>query len=368
MRINKIELRHLRLPLVAHFETSFGRVNHQETLIIKITAGNYDGYGECPASAAPYYSSETIHTARYIIKEFLTPILFKLQIADCRLQIDEFNRIRGHPMAKAGVLMALSDLIARRKHSSLSRFYGGTRKTILSGISLGIQDSLPDLFKRIDTALQVGYQRIKIKIKPGWDVRVVAAVRKRFGHIPLSVDANGVYQLKDAPVFRQLDKYNLLMIEQPLDYNDLIDHAKLQRHLKTPLCLDESIKSLRDTRQAIELGSCRIINIKQARVGGPFEAKNIHNRCRHAGIPVWCGGLLETGIGRLHNIALASLPGFTLPGDISASARYYKKDIIDPSVVVSPAGTIRVPQEPGLGARVITRHLQERTISKETLT
>jgi O-succinylbenzoate synthase len=270
-------------------------------------------------------------------------------------------------MAKAGVLMALSDLSARKRKIPLFKLYGGVQKSIVSGISLGIQDTPQDLIERIKEAISFGYRRIKIKIKQGWDLKVVALVRKEFPRLTLSVDANGAYKAYDWKLFKDLDKYNLMMIEQPLRHDDLVEHAQLQKKIKTPICLDESIKSYHDAEQAIMLKSCKIINIKQARVGGPLEAIQIHNLCRKNKIPVWCGGILESGIGRLHNIALASLPGFTLPADISASSRYYKKDIINPPVTLQADGTIKVPVKIGLGAEIINSQLEEYTVSKEVI-
>jgi O-succinylbenzoate synthase len=368
MKINKIDIYHLKMPLVSHFETSFGRVYHQETLIIKITADKLTGWGECPASAQPYYSSETIHTANYIIKNFLAPLIIGKLFSGIKHLTSGFSRVRGHNMAKAGVIMALCDLIARKSNTPLSEFYGGTQKNIPSGISLGIQDTPEELMKRIENALSQGYKRIKVKIKPGWDVNVVSAIRKQFPDMLLAVDANGAYKLSDRKLLKKLDKYNLLMLEQPLSYNDIVDHAELQKELKTPICLDESIKSYHDAEQAVKLKSCKIINIKQARVGGPIEAIKIHDFCRRNKIPVWCGGLLESGIGRLHNIAMACLPGFILPPDISASARFYKNDIIIPPVTLEADGTIKVPTNAGIGAEVNIKQLKQYMIYRETIT
>ena len=278
-----------------------------------------------------------------------------------------FSFVRGHPMAKAGIEMAVLDLFALQERKSLSAMLGGTRLDIPTGVSLGIEDRVEDLLKRIDQAAAKGYQRIKVKIRPRWDVDVIAAIRKRFPGLPLMADANAAYSLADAAHLRKLDDFNLMMIEQPLDHDDLLDHAKLQGMIRTPICLDESIKSYEDGRRAIEAGACKVINIKQARVGGPFAAKALHNVCAAKNIPVWCGGLLETGIGRAHNIALASLPGFTRPGDISASARYWREDVIDPPVEVSPRGTIAVPRDPGLGYTVLEARLQKYALRRETV-
>ena len=395
IKIHEIEIRHLKIPLVSHFETSFSRVYHQETLIIRVTEGKLSGcapleattsnrikhakfnmasspmpltgWGECPASAAPYYSAETVITAKYIIKDFISPIIINKSFSDLTHLNSSLHHIRGHNMAKAGVMMALTDLSARKRKIPLAKLYGGVQKNISSGISLGIQNTPAELITRIEDALRQGYQRIKIKIKHSWDVNIVSAMRKRFPKIALSVDANGAYKLYEWRILKALDKYNLMMIEQPFSNDDFVDHAELQRKIKTPICLDESIKSYHDAEQAIKLKSCRIINIKQARVGGPVEAIQIHNLCRKHKIPVWCGGLLESGIGRLHNIALASLPGFTLPSDISASSRYYKQDIINPPVTLQSDGTIKVSAQAGLGAEVVNNQVEQYTVSKEVI-
>jgi O-succinylbenzoate synthase len=273
-------------------------------------------------------------------------------------------------MAKAGLEMAVWDLFAKENGVPLSKLYRGgddPPAEIPTGISLGIEPSIPALLERVDAAIRAGYRRIKIKIKPGWDADVVARVRERFPSIPLMADANAAYHLHDAEALRRLDPFSLMMIEQPLAHDDLLDHAALQKELKTAICLDESIKSAADVRKAAQIGACRIVNLKQARVGGPTEAINVHDACRAAGMPVWCGGLLETGIGRLHNVALATLPNFTLPGDISASDRYYERDIVDPPVRLNPGGTIAVPREPGIGARVDETALQGFALRQERL-
>ncbi|MEK7449142.1 MAG: o-succinylbenzoate synthase [Planctomycetota bacterium] len=381
MKLSILELRHLKLPLVNFFETSFGRVyDHETVLVILHTRPDrvgdregFIGYGEAPASAFPYYSSETVETCWYILKNFLTPLLTRKftdsqgQMDNLNILLSSFSRIRGHQMAKAAVEFALSDLQAQAKGYSLSHLYGGTKKTIPAGISLGIDISLTQLMRQINTAIQTGYQRIKIKIKPGWDIITIKEIRSVFPDIALSVDANGAYTSDDWKLFKELDKYKLLMIEQPLAYNDLMDHAALQKKIKTPICLDESITSFHAAEQALALKSCRIINIKPARVGGPSEAKKIHDLCLQKKIPVWCGGLLETGIGRLHNIAIASLPGFKLPNDISASERYYQEDIITPPVSVEKNGFIKVPEEPGLAKRVDLGRVEKYTIKKEII-
>ncbi|OHB74096.1 MAG: o-succinylbenzoate synthase [Planctomycetes bacterium RBG_16_59_8] len=352
MRISGLEIIHLRLPLVSPFETSFGAVRETETLLVRAEAEGREGWGECPASAAPSYSSETVHTARYIITEFLAPLLRDADIASPADLPALFRRIRGHNMAKGGVEMALWDLTAKIKNVSLSRLIGGSRSEIPTGVSIGIQPTPDDLLRTIEGALAKGYRRIKLKIKPGWDTAILETVRRRFGAIPLMADANAAYTLEQTDHLMQLDRFDLMMLEQPLDEDDIVDHRLLQEKMKTPLCLDESIKSPEDGRRALDLGSCRIVNIKQARVGGTSRAIRLHDLCRDRGVPVWCGGLLESGVGRLHNIALASLENFTLPGDISASERYYQEDIVDPPVRLTDRGTILVPDGAGIGATI----------------
>jgi O-succinylbenzoate synthase len=365
VKIEKLELVHLRLPLVHFFETSFGRVYDHEVLIVRAESEGIVGYGEVPASAAPRYSYETVTTARHVIRDFLAAKLKGMEIAGPGPISELFSFVRGHNMAKAGIEMAILDLFARAQGKSVAQVLGGTREEIETGISLGIEDSVGDLLKRVEEGVAKGYRRIKLKIKPRWDVDVVAEVRKKFPSVPLMADANSAYTLQDIEHLKRLDEHHLMMIEQPLAYDDYVDHAKLQAAIKTPVCLDESIRSYDDARRAFELGSCKIINIKQARVGGPYSAKMIHNLSKARGAPVWCGGLLETGVGRAHNVALASLPGFTLPGDISASERYYAEDVIDPPVVVTPQGTIVVPKGPGIGYNVVERRLSRYCVRRE---
>lgn len=367
MRIERLEILHLRLPLVHFFETSFGRVHDHEVLILRAESGGLVGYGEVPASAAPRYSYETVQTAWHVIRDFLAPKLRHLEFAGPGPVSDLFAFVRGHNMAKAGVEMAAVDLFCKLQGKPLHQVLGATRTEIPTGVSLGIEDSVDDLLRRVEEAVGKGYQRIKLKIKPKWDVEIVAAVRARFPKVPLMADANSAYTLNDVLHLKRLDEFDLMMIEQPLAYDDYVDHAVLQREIRTPVCLDESIRSYDDARRAFELGACRIINIKQARVGGPYSAKMIHNLAKAKGAPVWCGGLLETGIGRAHNIALAALPGFTLPGDVSASERYYAEDVVDPPVTVTPRGTLMVPQGPGIGYTVDERRLAKYCVRRELL-
>jgi len=365
MRIERLEILHLRLPLVHFFETSFGRVYDHEVLIVRAESGGITGYGEVPASAAPRYSYETVHTAWHVIRDFLAPKLKGQEFAGPGPVSDLFAFVRGHNMAKAGIEMAVLDLFGKAQGKPIHRILGGEQTEIPTGISLGIEDSVADLLKRVEEGVAQGYRRIKLKIKPRWDVDVVAEVRRNFPAVPLMADANSAYSLADLDHLQRLDEFNLMMIEQPLGYDDYVDHAKLQARIRTPVCLDESIRSHDDARRAFELKACRIINIKQARVGGPYSAKMIHNVARANGAPVWCGGLLETGIGRAHNIALATLPNFTLPGDISASERYYQEDVIDPPVRVTPQGTLHVSQAPGIGYTVVESRLSQYCVRRE---
>ena len=352
MRIERLHLRLIRLPLVAFFETSFGRVYDKTFILVTIEGDGAQGLGECVADVTPYYSSETNTAAWHIIKDFLAPLVLGRVFTDPRHVFPALARVRGHHMAKAALEMAAWDLAARAQNVPLSRLLGGTRATIPSGVSIGIQDSLEQLIDRVETELAAGYRRIKIKIEPGWDVVAVDAVRARFGAIPLMVDANAAYTLSYAAHLAALDRFGLMMIEQPLDYDDLRDHADLQRRIATPVCLDESIHSARAAEEALALGACRIINIKPGRLGGYAEAIRVHDVCAARQIPVWHGGMLESGIGRAHNIHLASLPNFTLPGDIAASRRYYAPDLIEPPIEVSADGMVAVPTGPGIGVTV----------------
>jgi O-succinylbenzoate synthase len=326
-----------------------------------LKADGLKGWGEVVASEEPRYSYETVRTAFHVICDFLGPALLTEPLRDLDDVAKRLAPFRGHNMAKAGLQLAFMDLLAQTKQQSLSALIGGERKRVAVGVSLGIQPTVAKLLERVDRYLGLGYQRIKLKIKPGWDLDVVAHVRQAHPDILLSVDANSAYTLDDQDHLKKLDDFNLLMIEQPLQNDDLVDHAKLQKVLHTPICLDESIVSHRHARAALELESCRLINIKVGRVGGYSEALGIHDLCRSQNIPVWCGGMLESGIGRAHNIALASLAGFTLPGDISASSRYFERDLISPGVVVAADGTVAVPDGPGLGFEVDSSFIESRT-------
>jgi len=356
MRIDRLELRLLRLPLVHFFETSFGRIRDKHFLLVRLDGDGETGFGECVAENDPYYSSETNETCWHIITEFLAPRLLGASFEHPRDVFPSFRAIRGHNMAKAAVEMAAWDLYSRQHGVSLSEVLGGTRMEIASGVSIGIQDSLDQLIEKVDRELSAGYRRIKIKIKPGWDIAAVERVRARFGDIPLMADANAAYTIADAKHLAELDAFKLMMIEQPLDYDDLSDHATLQEQLATAICLDESIHTVRAAEDAIRLKACRIINIKPGRVGGHRESIRLHDLCQAHGIPVWHGGMLESGLGRAHNVHLSTLANFTLPGDVAASRRYFNPDLIDPPIEVSSRGTIAVPSGPGIGVT----HVQQR--------
>ena len=359
MQLDRIELREIVLPLKSPFETSFGTTTRRRILIVNV----YDksgacGYGECTAPEDPFYNHETIDTAWMIIASHAGPLLAAAHISGASDVNGALARIRGNRMAKGAVEAAIWDLEAREAGKPLWRHIGGTQAEIACGVSIGLQPAVEVLLERIARELEGGYQRIKIKIKPGKDVGLVKAVRGKHPSVPLMVDANSAYTLADVDVLKQLDDYGLMMIEQPLSPGDLVDHATLQQQIKTPICLDESILTVDDARKAHQLGSCRIINIKLGRVGGFAEARAIQNYAGANGIPVWCGGMLESGIGRAHNIALSTLSGFTLPGDVSASERYWEQDIIDPPVTVSSRGTITAPAGPGIGYEVNEQRLK----------
>ncbi len=376
MRIDRLELRLLRLPLVRFFETSFGRVHERAFLLVTVDGDGASGVGECVADANPYYSAETTRTAWHIISEFLAPLVLGRSFDHPREIFSAFAAVRGHQMAKAAVEMAAWDLVARQEGVSLSTLLGASRAApgagelrtfIESGVSIGIQDSFDELVDRVAIERAAGYRRVKIKIKPGWDVTAVQRIRERFGDIPLMVDANAAYTLEDAPRLAELDRFDLMMIEQPLDYDDIRDHARLQRELRTPICLDESIATVRAAAEAIELGACRVINIKPGRVGGHAESLRLHDLAAAHGVPVWHGGMLESGVGRAHNIHLSTLPNFSLPGDVAASRRYYTPDLIDPDIVVRPDGTIAVPGGPGIGVHIVADRVAAATEEKMEL-
>jgi o-succinylbenzoate synthase len=361
--LDRIELRLIRLPLVRHFETSFGRSYDRMFLLIAVHDGGVTGWGECVAEHNPYYSGETTETAWHVLTEFLAPLVLGRTFTDPREIFPALSHVREHRMAKAGLEMAMWDLHAKQLGVPLWQLLGGTGTPVASGVSIGIQDSLDELVERVGVERAAGYQRIKIKIKPGWDVEAVERIRGAFGDIPLMVDANAAYTLDDAARLAELDGFNLMMIEQPLEYDDVMDHAKLQAQIKTPVCLDESIISPRVATMAIEAGACRIVNIKPGRVGGHAESIRVHDICASHGVPVWHGGMLESGIGRAHNLHLATLPNFRLPGDIAASRRYYAQDLVEPAIDVNPDGTVPVPSNgPGIGVDVVSDRVAAATL------
>lgn len=369
LQLERIELREIELPLKWPFETSFGRTTRRRILIVRVfDKDGASGYGECVAGENPFFNHETIDTAWLITARYVAPLLAAARVESAAQVSDALGPIRENRMAKAGVEAAIWDLEAKIAQAPLWRHIKGTRDEITCGVSVGLQSSTEALLDKVSREVDSGYQRIKIKIKPGKDVELVKAIRKQFPAITLSVDANSAYKIEtDAPLLKLLDDYNLLMIEQPLAPGDLVDHSKLQRELRTPICLDESIVCLTNARHAHELGACRIINIKLGRVGGHSEAKAIQSFAQDHDMPVWCGGMLEAGIGRAHNIALSTLPGFTLPGDVSASERYWEEDIIEPPVTVSREGTIKAPTGHGIGYEVNEARIETLTVRRETV-
>ena len=365
MKIDSLTLHHLRMPLTAPFETSFGVTTNRECILISLHSGDLTGYGECVADRDPGYSYETVGTAWHILKDFISPLIIGRKIADAGDYQNLVGKIRGHHLAKAGVEMAIWDLLGKLKGQSLKDMLGGVRDRVQVGVSVGIQSSPAILVKTVEKYISTGYQRIKIKIKPGRDVDESISVRNAFPQIKLQVDANSAYTLTTWEVLRPLDQLDLLLIEQPLFEDDIWDHRIIQKELKTPICLDESIVSPRHARYALEMKACQIINIKAGRVGGISQAVVIHDLCQVQGVPVWCGGMLETGVGRASNLALATLPGFILPGDISASDRYYSEDITNERFALNPDSTIDVPTRPGLG--VSLNHKTLKKYSQEEL-
>jgi O-succinylbenzoate synthase len=358
-------VRRVRLPLRFPFETSFARTTAKEFLLVSASADGVTGFGECVADDDPYYLPETNATVLHVLRDFLVPLVLGRELGDPRELRLRFARVRGHEMAKAALEMAIFELHARRAGVPLYRVLGGRGGVVQAGVSIGLQKDTGALLERVAVEAAAGYRRVKIKIKPGHDLDLVEAVRARHPDLPLMVDANSAYTPADAPLLRALDGHRLTMIEQPLAWDDLVDHAALQRQLATPLCLDESIRSAEDARRALDLGSGRVINIKVGRVGGFAEAALVHDVCRARGIPVWCGGMLESGIGRLANVHLQTLPGFTLPGDTSASARYFDEDLVDPPVCVSPDGEIAVPEGPGIGHAIVWPRVERATSFRE---
>ncbi|HWC20053.1 MAG TPA: o-succinylbenzoate synthase [Terriglobales bacterium] len=367
MQIESITLRELHMPLVHFFETSFGRTTERRVMLVELQFDGLTAWGECVAGEHPYYSEEAIGTAWYVIQDELAPALLGRRIESGREVSALLHRVRGHRMAKAALENAVWEAEAQIKKAPLWKLLGGTRSEIACGVSLGIQDSPEQLLDKIASELAAGYQRIKVKCKPGWDVRIFEPIRERWPKILLSCDANSAYTINDIEHLKQFDKFNLLMIEQPLWNDDFYFHAKLQKELKTAVCLDEAIHHARSARAAIELGSCRIINVKVGRVGGFSEAIAVHDVAQENKIPVWCGGMLESGIGRSHNVAMSTLPNFSLPGDVSASKRYWREDIIEPEITVSQKGTITVSNLPGRGYEVRSDLIDRLTVRKKTI-
>lgn len=367
MKIESVTLREIQMPLVHFFETSFGRVYSRRILLVSVEADGVRGWAECVAGEDPFYSPEWIETAWPTIRQYLAPALLKHGVESGAGCAALFARVRGHNMAKAALENAVWDAEALQKNRPLWKLLGGTRREIACGVSIGIQDSPEQLLGKIETELAAGYQRIKIKVKPGWDLNVLERIRARWPEILLSVDANSAYTLDQIEHLQKFDAFNLLMMEQPLWSDDIYLHSQLQKALRTSICLDESIRQARDAQFALESGACRIINVKVGRVGGFSEAKKVHDLALQHQVPVWCGGMLESGVGRAHNVALSTLENFRLPGDVSASKRYWKEDLIEPEVTVSAAGVIAVSDAPGTGYHVREHLIQKLTVREETI-
>ena len=367
LTIDAVHLREINMPLAFPFETSFGVTTTRRILLVEIESEGLTAWGECVAGEHPYYSDESIDTAWIVTENELAPRLVGQEVAGGSGCPELFRQVRGHRMAKAALENAVWDLDAQRKKTPLADLLGGTRDVIPCGVSIGIQPSPEALFDKIEQALAEGYQRIKLKCKPGWDTKIFEQVRTRWPNILLSCDANSAYRVRDIDHIVEWDEFKLLMIEQPLWYDDFYFHSMLQKRLETAICLDESIRNRRDALAAIDMESCRIINVKVGRVGGFSEAIAVHNATAERGVPVWCGGMLETGIGRAHNIALSSLPNFSLPGDVSASRRYWAEDIIEPEVTVSARGEITVPDGIGSGYTVLRDRIEALTVRRKTV-
>jgi len=367
MKIEAITLRELQIPLVHFFETSFGRTYTRRVLLLTLHCDGIEGLGECTAGEDPYYSEEYIEGAWDVIVRYLGPSLLGRTLNAGREVPPLLAKVREHRMAKAALENAAWDAEAQEKGISLWKLLKGSQREIACGVSIGIQDSHEQLLQKIETELAAGYQRIKLKVKPGWDIEVLEKVRARWPDILLSCDANSAYTLNDLEHLKSFDRFKLLMIEQPLWSDDFYFHARLQRQIQTAICLDEAIRSSRDAEAALELGACRIVNIKVGRIGGFTDAIAVHDIAQRFGVPVWCGGMLESGVGRSHNVALSALPNFKLPGDVSASKRYWKEDIIEPEVEVSPQGTIAISDKPGRGYELRRDLIERLTVRKETL-
>lgn len=362
MLINSIELIEINLPLVHFFETSFGRTYERRIILVRVEdSDGAEGWGEVTCGEGPGYSDEWTDSAWVTLEKILAPMVVGKEVENAAGIWDLMKTARGHRMAKSGIETACWDLEAKKLGVPLWKHLGGVNRTIECGVSIGIQDSVEQLIEKITTEVEAGYKRIKIKIAPHWDYDIIKAVRKEFPDILLMGDANSAYTLADTDKLRSLDEFGLMMLEQPLPHDDIIDHAKLQREIETPICLDEPIKSPEDARKAIELGSGKIINLKNGRVGGHAQSKLVEQVCRENNIPVWCGGMLESGIGRAHNIAISTLAGYTMPGDVSAAKRYWHQDIVEPAIEVSAEGTITAPDAPGIGFEVKRDRIEKAT-------
>lgn len=366
MKIEFIAVRELRMHLKEPFETSSSITRERRVLLLEVRSDGLSGWSEITVDEEPFYNSETTDTAWHILRDFIVPLTLGKIVETAQEARTLMSRIRGHEMARAGLENALWDIESQQKGIPLHKLLGGSLTEIPCGVSLGIQPAVELVIAKIEHELAAGYQRIKLKIKPGSDIGMVKKVRKIFPNVKLMVDANSAYALQDAELLREFDSCDLLMIEQPLAWDELYQHAKLQALILTPICLDECIHNAHHARAAIELGACMVINVKLGRVGGHSEAKRVHDVCRECKIPVWCGGMLESGVGRVHNIAMSTLPGFILPGDVSASKRYWDEDIIEPEVEVTTRGTIKVPESPGLGYSVRRDRIERLTVRSET--
>lgn len=367
MKIDAILLRELRMTLLRPFTTSFGQTLERRIVLVEVRAEGLSGWGECTAGEHPFFSEETTDTAWLMLQHELAPALARSRLSHAGKCPELFRAVRGHRMAKAALENAVWDLEAQMREIPLAVLLGGTRRSIACGVSIGIQPSIEETLERVEEEIAAGYRRVKLKCKPGWDINILEAVRGRWPAVVLSCDANSAYRLRDADHLTTFDRFGLLMIEQPLWADDFYFHSMLQKRLETAICLDESIRNRRDALAAIRMGSCRIINLKLGRVGGFSEAIGIHNATQERGIPVWCGGMLESGLGRAHNIALSSLPNSTLPGDVSASRRYWAEDIVEPEIEVSPQGEIAVPQKPGRGYALRLELIDRLTIRREEI-
>lgn len=370
MKIERVELHHIELPLVQPFQTSFGVETIRPCILLAVHSDGLTGWAECVAHGGPWYSYETVETAWHVLRDFLIPAIMDRggHVSSPADAVQRFRRVRGHPMAKAALENAIWDLLAKAESKPLAKMLGGVRRKVEVGVSIGIQPTVEELLARVDDFVAQGYGRIKVKIQPGWELKPLAAIRERHPDVRLMADANSAFTLASAPLFKEMDRLKLLMIEQPLGYDDIADHAKLQAQIETPLCLDESIHSPDHARWALEIGACRIINMKVARVGGLTNALAIHQLCQEAGVPLWCGGMLETGVGRATNLHLASLPNFVLPADISATDRYYSQDIAEPRFRLNAEdSTINVPTGPGIGVEVRMDRVKQARLRHLTL-